>query len=122
MYLLLQPLNYEDGVMKNITITAENEIPYYSCKVEKRITTGLWKIVTKSGSTATGTISSVTGTELAIGASSQQVIVTVEDVNEPPVFDKPSKEVVVAENFGVGKYLETFTAKDPDVTKANKFK
>ncbi|XP_030590439.1 cadherin-like protein 26 [Archocentrus centrarchus] len=118
-----KPLNYEDAKMKNITITVENEIPYYSCKVERRSTTGLWKVVTKSGSTATRTtVSGVTETELATGASSHQVIVTVEDVNEPPVFDKPSKEVVVTENFGVGKYLETFTAKDPDVTTTNTFK
>ncbi|KAL3974686.1 hypothetical protein ACER0C_023312 [Sarotherodon galilaeus] len=114
-----KPLNYEDGALKNITITVENEIPYYSCKVEKRSTTGLWKVVTTSVSAATGSaVSFVTGTV----PSSHQVIVTVEDVNEPPVFDKTSIETAVPENVKEGQYLATVTAKDPDVANKNTFK
>ncbi|CAI5648021.1 unnamed protein product [Oreochromis niloticus] len=114
-----KPLNYEDGALKNITITVENEIPYYSCKVEKRSTTGLWKVVTTSASAATGSaMSVVTGT----APSRHQVIVTVEDVNEPPVFDKTSIETAVSENVKEGQYLATVTAKDPDVANKNTFK
>lgn len=81
-----------------------------------RSATGLWKVVTNSGTT----ISDATGTE-TLRLSTVQVTVTVEDVNESPIFDKPNKKVKLGENVKAGQYLETFTARDPDVTSANTF-
>lgn len=87
--------------------------------MEKRSSIGLWKVVTISGSAATGSaMRFVAGTV----ASSRQVIVAVEDVNEPPVFDKTTIETVVRENVKKGQYLATLTAKDPDVANKNTFK
>lgn len=114
--LLLQHLNYEDSPLKSLTISVENEIPYHSCKVVSRSSTALWEIVTTSGTT----IGSVTVSETP-HPSTLRVTVTVEDVNEPPIFDEPNKQVMLGENVKAGQYLETFTARDPDVTSANTF-
>lgn len=42
------------------------------------------------------------------------MIVIVEDVNDPPIFDMTNKHVTVAENTKAGLYLATFAATDPD--------
>ncbi|XP_061591780.1 cadherin-like protein 26 isoform X2 [Cololabis saira] len=100
-------LNYEEGPVKNLTISAENEIPYFSCKVVERRATGLW--IVKTGGEAPR-------------SSSYRMTVVVVDVNESPVFDKRIQQVSVNENAELGKYLTTFTAKDPDITSANTIK
>ncbi|XP_078026023.1 cadherin-like protein 26 isoform X1 [Epinephelus lanceolatus] len=98
-------LNYEDSSLRTLTISVENEIPYQTCKVVSR-SSSLWKVETIGGETVTET------TRL----STRQVTVTVEDVNEAPIFKPPNKMVSVAENGDVGQYLWTSTAKDPDAT------
>ncbi|KAM9350587.1 cadherin-like protein 26 isoform 2-T2 [Symphorus nematophorus] len=116
-------LNYEDGPMKSMTISVENEIPYYTCKVVRRKHTGLWEVTTTSGASITSVSvggGGETGTETS-GHTTHRVTVTVEDINEAPIFDKPNKQVTLGENIGPGQYLETFTARDPDVTSANTF-
>lgn len=90
-----------------MSVSAENEIPYHLCKVVKRTTTGLWEVVKRE--------ETIEERERVI------VSVTVEDVNEPPVFDKTNKWVTVAENIKKGYHLATFTAKDPDIKSANTF-
>uniref|UniRef100_A0A3Q3ALJ4 Cadherin domain-containing protein n=1 Tax=Kryptolebias marmoratus TaxID=37003 RepID=A0A3Q3ALJ4_KRYMA len=74
-------LDFEEDPVKNITITAENEIPYY--------------------------IRHEDGTEKT---SSYKMTVNVEDVSEPPVFDRPQKQISVPENVeaGVNKKTSTF--------------
>lgn len=109
--LLLQHLDHEESPLKNLTISVENEIPYYSCKVVSPSTTGLWEVVTVLGATGSETLR----------LSTFQVTVVVEDVNEPPVFNKPNKQVKLGENVEPGQYLETFVAKDPDINSANTF-
>ncbi|XP_070766908.1 cadherin-like protein 26 isoform X2 [Enoplosus armatus] len=104
-------LDYEERPVKNLTISVENEIPSHSCQVVSRRATGLWEVVTKSGG--------ATGTQTQ--GSSTRVTVTVEDVNEPPVFAKLNKQVMLGENVEQGWYLETFTATDPDITSTNTF-
>lgn len=52
----------------------------------------------------------------------RQVTVTVEDINDPPIFTDAIKNVTVEENVEVGWYLETFTAIDLDRNHANTFK
>ncbi|XP_074499918.1 cadherin-like protein 26 [Sebastes fasciatus] len=95
-------LDFESISQKNLTISVENEIAYHSCKVIKR-TTDPWEVVTKY----------VAGTE---SLSTCQVTVIVEDVNDSPFFVPPNKKVMVVENVKAGYYLETFTARDPDIT------
>lgn len=114
-----------------MTIIVENEIPYHLCKVESRSSTGLWKVVItgaagngdvafSAGVAGGGVIGGMTGTGIS-ALSVQLVTVTVDDVNEAPIFDKSHKKVTLGENVGAGCYLETFTARDPDVASTNKF-
>nr|XP_040048445.1 cadherin-like protein 26 [Gasterosteus aculeatus aculeatus] len=100
-------MDYEDGGVKNLTISVENEIPFASCKVVERSAIGLWKVTTGGAAPET------------LGTSGVQVTVIVEDVNEPPAFKPPQKVVAMAENAEAGKHLETFTAVDPDVASGN---
>ncbi|XP_033181201.1 cadherin-like protein 26 [Mastacembelus armatus] len=103
---LKKHLDYENSPQQNLTIIVENGIPYFSCKMENSISTGLWK-VTYNDATADGT-------KQAQGPSTYQITVTVEDVNEAPIFDQPNKDVRVVENEKPGRHLATFTARDPD--------
>ncbi|MEQ2252499.1 hypothetical protein ILYODFUR_022329 [Ilyodon furcidens] len=111
-------LDYENESLKNITITVENEIPYFTCRVTDRNTAGLWKIETDTGSSLFNGANIGSGTGGGGTLSRHQMIVAVEDVNEPPVFD-PLKPVSVPENVAVGHYLGTCAARDPDVTSTN---
>lgn len=113
--LLSQPLDYEDSPLKNVTISVENEIPYHTCEVVSRSTTGLWKVVRTSGATIGGT------TGFGKSSRTYRVTVTVEDVNDPPIFDKPNEKVTLGENTEAGQTLVTFTARDPDIASANTF-
>ncbi|XP_042346961.1 cadherin-like protein 26 [Plectropomus leopardus] len=99
-------LDYIDGPKRNLTISVENEMPFHSCRVVRRSTTGLWEVIT---------VIEETQTEVK-RRTTLQVIVIVEDVNERPYFEKPYKQIKVVENVKVGQYLWTFTAKDPDIT------
>lgn len=119
---VLQHLDYEDGSLKNVTITVENEIPYYSCKVQSRSSSAsasassLWKVSYTGGATG------ATMTETALSLSTYNMTVIVEDVNDSPVFDEPNKAVKLKENVKAGQWLAKFTAKDPDITSANTVK
>uniref|UniRef100_A0A674A8Z2 Cadherin 26, tandem duplicate 2 n=1 Tax=Salmo trutta TaxID=8032 RepID=A0A674A8Z2_SALTR len=109
-----KPLDYEDGSQRNLSVSVENEAPYFSCKVKGRPATGLWDVVTTEGVSLTGLKPPVLPT--------RQVTVTVEDINDPPIFTYAIKNVTVEENVEVGWYLETFTAIDLDRNHANTFK
>lgn len=110
--MYLQPLDYEVTPLVNLTLTVDNEIPYYFCKVIKRTATTLWQVSGKrAGATAQGSASS----------QSMSVMVSVEDVNEAPVFDERIKQSKVAENGEKGTHLAKFTAKDPDIMQPNSF-
>lgn len=106
---VVKPLDYEQSSVRNLTVTVDNNIPYYSCKVLRRSTTDLWNVHTVGGSSVW----------TPHKASSIHVTVTVEDVNEPPVFEEDYKKVIVVENVAAGKYLETFTATDYDFKSEN---
>ncbi|KAM4610050.1 cadherin-like protein 26 isoform 2-T2 [Polymixia lowei] len=107
-----KPLDYEAGPLRNLSVTVENEIPYHSCKVQKRSSGDRWDLVIVTGKPGTGMVPPL---------STRQVTVNVEDVNDPPYFSPSEKYVSVEENIAVGYYLEKFTAKDMDGTYANKF-
>lgn len=51
---------------------------------------------------------------------SMAVTVTVEDVNEAPVFDEHNKHGKVSENRKEGAHVARFTATDPDTRGSNK--
>nr|XP_046254065.1 cadherin-like protein 26 [Scatophagus argus] len=109
-------LDYEESPSKNVTISVENEIAYYTCKVVRKTSVGLWEVVT-AGSVTTVAL---TGEEKT-GLSVRRVTVTVEDVNEAPIFDEPNKRVTMNENIESEQYLGTFTARDPDIFSPNTF-
>ncbi|XP_070696074.1 cadherin-like protein 26 [Pempheris klunzingeri] len=108
-------LDYEDSPLKNVTISVENEIPYHLCKVVSRRAEGLWEVDT----TTVATVGGVMGVGTWTGLSTYYMTVTVEDVNDPPIFDKPNKDVNLGENVKAGQDLVTFTARDPDIASAN---
>ncbi|XP_029973757.1 cadherin-like protein 26 [Salarias fasciatus] len=108
---LNKSLDYEKTPVKNITITAKNEAPYYACKVLERSTMGLWKVAFAGDSA---------GKAPAPTPSRQQVTVIVENVNEAPIFDMSHQSARVMEDTEVGTYLKTFSAKDPDVKNADR--
>ncbi|XP_023197895.1 cadherin-like protein 26 [Xiphophorus maculatus] len=113
-------LDYEEDPLKNIIISSENEIPYFTCKVINRNTAGLWEIKTVNSSTFSEA-QGVTGTK-EMRLSTYYLTVNVEDVNEPPVFDPSNKTVTVFEDVALGYYLEILIAKDPDVNGANQIR
>lgn len=112
----MQRLDYEESSVKNVTITVENEIPYYSCKVQSRSTSGLWKVTYIGGATG------ATMTEAKLSLSTYRLAVIVEDVNDSPIFNEANKSVRFKENVKAGQWLTQFTAKDPDITSGNTVK
>uniref|UniRef100_UPI0037E90618 cadherin-like protein 26 isoform X2 n=1 Tax=Semicossyphus pulcher TaxID=241346 RepID=UPI0037E90618 len=92
-------LDYEDSTKKDLSISVENELPFYSCEVKTRTNKALWEVVSSGN---------VNGQPLP-------VTVIVEDVNDAPFFIKSSKKASLKENAEAGYYLETFEAKDSDV-------
>ncbi|XP_076023055.1 desmocollin 2-like protein [Genypterus blacodes] len=103
--MVAKQLDYEVESVKNLSISVENEIPYQSCKVQRRNTNGAWDVVKIEGEPGTGLVPPL---------SVRRVTLRVEDVNEPPFFTPSVKDVRAMENVPVGHYLETFTAKDLD--------
>ncbi|KAL2103635.1 hypothetical protein ACEWY4_000503 [Coilia grayii] len=107
---VVKPLNYEDsGKYKNLTVTVQNEEPYFTCKVKGRSPTGLWNVEWVGGD---GTAPSLI---------SQPISITIEDVNDPPIFFPKVKDIRIMENSPAGTFLETFAAIDKDKTHANSF-
>lgn len=102
-FFRLQPLDFEDTPQLPLSISVENEVPYFSCKVLEKTSAGLWK-VNRSRSLAEGSLHSV------------QVVVNVQDVNDPPEFSWTVKDVPLEENSPVGTWVETVEAVDPDST------
>lgn len=95
-----------------LRLTLDNEIPFYFCKVIKRTGTKLWQVSGDAvDATAQGSASS----------QSMSVTVSVEDVNEAPVFNERIKQAKVAENKEKGIHLARFTATDPDIKQSNSF-
>lgn len=103
-------MDYEEQTSRNVSISVENEVPYFSCKVKNRTPQGLWDVETFAQGSSTAT-----PTEL------YSVTITVEDINDPPEFVPPVKEIMIMENTKVGTLLETFTAKDPDKSFGSSF-
>lgn len=108
----LQPLDHEGSPRVDLKLTLDNEIPYYFCEVIKRTDSKLWQI--RGGKTGATD-------QASTPSQSMNVTVSVEDVNEAPVFNERIKQVKVAENGEKGINLGKFTAHDPDIMQANSF-
>lgn len=91
-----------------LSISVENEVPYFSCKVLEKTSQGLWKIAS-GRSSAEGSLSSV------------QVVVAVEDVNDPPEFSWAVKDMALEENSAIGTWVERVTAVDHDSNHSREF-
>ncbi|KAJ8257182.1 hypothetical protein GJAV_G00182790 [Gymnothorax javanicus] len=107
-----QALDFEEGAVRNLSISVENEEPYFSCVVKRKTESGLWHVVTADGKQGIGLIPQ---------PQVEKVAIIVEDMNDPPVFTHSVKEVMVDEDVPVGHLLERFTAVDLDLRHHNEF-
>ncbi|XP_044079630.1 cadherin-like protein 26 [Siniperca chuatsi] len=107
---VVKPLDFEEGAQRQLSISVENEAPYFSCKVKERTSSGLWNVDTRKGD--------------GPGAGqphSVEVIIEVEDTNDPPVFSERVKEAMLEENAPIGTWVEKVSAVDPDFSHARDF-
>ncbi|XP_063766564.1 cadherin-like protein 26 isoform X2 [Eleginops maclovinus] len=104
---VVKSLDFEEEALRELTISVENEAPYFSCEVKEKTPSGLWKVDTSKGDDPP--------------LDTLKVIIEVQDVNDPPVFSVSVKEVVLEENAPIGTWLEKITALDPDSGQARAF-
>ncbi|KAB5546045.1 hypothetical protein PHYPO_G00067580 [Pangasianodon hypophthalmus] len=102
---VVKAMDYEVQTSRNVSISVENEVPYFFCKVKNPTSNGLWEIETFSEGSST---------EAAKLPKLYPVTIAIEDINDPPEFVPPVKEIMIMENTKVGTLLDTLTAKDPD--------
>ncbi|XP_056126668.1 cadherin-like protein 26 isoform X2 [Rhinichthys klamathensis goyatoka] len=110
---VVKQIDYEEQPYQNLSISVQNEIPYFSCKVKKQVPNAMWeldKIPPNSGMSVKNLYNTI------------PVTIYVEDVNDPPIFTPSVKHVHIMENIAAGTSLTTFTAKDMDGSHINTFK
>lgn len=95
-----QPLDFEEGTQRQLSISVENEVPYFYCKVKKKTYTDLWDIETDDPD--------------AGHPQSIKVLIEVEDTNDPPEFRVAVIDVALAEDTPPGAWVDTVAAVDPD--------
>ncbi|KAM7423271.1 hypothetical protein PAMA_011020 [Pampus argenteus] len=98
---VVKPLDFEKGAERELSISVENEMPYFSCKVKEKTSSGLWKVDTVKG-------------DDGVQPSSVKVVIEVEDTNDPPLFQVGVKDAKIEENAPTGTWVEKVTAVDPD--------
>ncbi|XDV29176.1 hypothetical protein PO909_032326, partial [Leuciscus waleckii] len=59
---------------------------------------------------------------IPLPTSTATVTITVQDINEPPVFEPAEKRVIVYEDLAVGSTIQKYTAKDPDTAREQKIR
>lgn len=102
----MQPLDFEDGAERELSVSVENEEPFFSCEVKNRAVSGLWTVDT---------------TAALPQRSSERFIIHIEDANDPPIFTMPVKDTSMMENAEVGSPVEAMTAVDLDSSHAKEF-
>ncbi|XP_076133441.1 cadherin-like protein 26 isoform X2 [Alosa pseudoharengus] len=107
---VVKPLDYEDGQLRKLSVTVENEEPYFTCQVNGRPQQGLWDVAWVGGDS-----------DNLPPVISRPITITVEDTNDPPVFLPDVKYIRVMENSPVGTPLYKFTADDHDGVYASSF-
>lgn len=103
-------MDFEEGAQRELSISVDNEMPYFLCEVKERTSSGLWIVDTSTGN--------------GPGAGQPhtvKVIISVEDTNDPPVFSEAVKEPTLLENAPIGTWVEKVTAVDPDSSHARDF-
>ncbi|XP_067302920.1 cadherin-like protein 26 [Pseudorasbora parva] len=110
---VVKQMDYEEQTYQNLNISVQNEIAYFSCQVKKKGQNNMWELEK---------IPQSAGMSVAHLYNTTSVTIFVEDVNDPPVFIPPVKDVTVIENIATGTSLTTFTAKDMDGSYINTFK
>lgn len=105
-FFCLQPLKFKDTPQLSLSISVENEVPYFSCKVLEKTSVGLWKVSS--------------GRSQAMGSLQSSVKVVVVDVNDPPEFI-PIETISLEENSPIGAWVETVKAVDSDSNQATQF-
>lgn len=100
-------MDYEAQTSRTVSISVENEVPYFYCKVKKPTSQGLWDVETSAEGSSKG------APKLP---QLYPVTISVEDINDPPEIIPPVKEIMIMENTKVGTLLDSITAKDPDVS------
>lgn len=76
-------------------------MPYTTCKVKERTSSGLWKVETIRGDPASR-------------LPPVNILIEVEDINDPPVFSVSVKDIWLEENTPIGTWVGAVTAVDPD--------
>ncbi|KPP68028.1 hypothetical protein Z043_113321 [Scleropages formosus] len=99
---VIKPLDYEEGSWRNLSVSVENESPFFSCEVTGRPPQGLW------------TVTYVDSSGEAARPRMRKISIAVEDVNDPPEFLVGTKNVTVDENVESGSLLVNFTVEDED--------
>ncbi|XP_041952833.1 cadherin-like protein 26 isoform X1 [Alosa sapidissima] len=107
---VVKPLDYEDGQLRKLSVTVENEEPYFTCQVNGRPQQGLWDVAWVGGDS-----------DNLPPVISRPITITVEDTNDPPFFLPDVKNIRLMENSPVGTPLEKFTADDHDGVYASSF-
>ncbi|XP_034440871.1 cadherin-like protein 26 [Hippoglossus hippoglossus] len=107
---VVKPLDFEKGAQRELSISVENEIPYFFCKVKERTSSGPWTVESSKGDHAS-----------AAQPHTVNVTIEVEDVNDPPKFRESVKKTVVKENAPTGTWLGNVTAVDKDSSHTNTF-
>ncbi|KAM4588696.1 cadherin-like protein 26 [Odontesthes bonariensis] len=101
---VVKPIDFEDGARRELSISVENEMPYFSCKVKEKTSSGLWEVDTREGHHPGG-----------VGQpQSISVIIEVEDTNDRPEFRAIVKAATLEENAPVGTWVEKVVAQDSD--------
>ncbi|XP_043978608.1 cadherin-like protein 26 [Gambusia affinis] len=108
---VVKPLDFEDGALRELKISVENEVPYFSCKVKRRPSTGLWDVDFTEEQIDDKNIQRNTTT----------VVIEVEDVNDPPNFVVTVIEATLKEDAPIGTWLAKVTAVDRDATASRDF-
>ncbi|XP_036386735.1 cadherin-like protein 26 [Megalops cyprinoides] len=102
---VIKPLDFEEGAERHLSISVENEEPYFSCQVKRKTSTGLWKVTNIKGNSE----------NMAVPAPlSVNITITVDDINDPPEFKFSVTEAMVEENTDIGYPLANCIAVDPD--------
>lgn len=99
----MQPLDFEEHSEQKLTISVENEEPYFSCEVKAKPADGLWTVIRNPSK-----------------PSPINVTITVEDANDPPYFPVPKRKVIIEENGVIGAFVVKVTAVDPDTGRRHK--
>lgn len=100
-------MDYEEQTSRSVSVSVENEVPYFYCKVKNRTPApqGLWDVET---------FAEGSNTNKDKLSKPYPVTIAIEDINDPPEFVPPVKEILIMENTKVGTLLDTLKAIDPD--------